>query len=336
MTKAQIEKRISQFNVIVDDLSEKIHKIGNASWDSIAETDETKAVRAFLIQKGAGIDYLNRRLAPLLKQDGRVVKTKNPKTGCKKPNGICELADLQTVFLYLDSDNEIRRIRCVLFQAKRKPNKGTHVIGAKDVKQRRLYDTCGGFSYVTGIEGKNGEDRRLPKGASRKRALQYLFVEPRPVIAITTPSDQGKGKSAEYGAHLFQFLKDKTGLKAETKKSAWGKIVWELMDRAAKTLEEDRKIKGKGVKGMLKAFNNFESHDTWCIDSGPCDDGYGVQLVIVWDGDIPPAEPQKIVRPKTPVKRVEVTVSSQKKKKIAEEEEELEEPEVVEVEREWS
>ena len=260
--------------------------------------------------------------------------TENPKSRSKTSTGDCELADLQAVFLYLDSGNEIRRMRCVLFQAKRKPNKGTHVIN--EPVQRQLYDECNGFSYVNNSVANAGEERRLPRGASRKKALQYLFVEPQPPTARTIPSAQKKGRTSEYGAHLFQFLKDKTGLNAGTRKSVWGQIVWELIDRAAKTLEEDRKIKGKGVKGMLKAFNNFESHDTWCIDSGPCDDGYGVQLVIVWDGDIPPAEPQKIVRPKTPVKRVEVTVSSQKKKKIAEEEEELEEPEVVEVEREWS
>ena len=264
MTKTEINARIAEFNVIVDDLSEKIHKVGNASWDQINETDETKAVRAFLTQKDAGIDYLNKKMARSLKKEGRVVKfaglflhgtpkvsgwTENPKSRSKTSTGDCELADLQAVFLYLDSGNEIRRMRCVLFQAKRKPNKGTHVIGAKDVKQRTLYDTCDGFRYVNNAVVAKGEDRRLPKGASRKRALQYLFVEPRPVIAITTPSDQGKGKSAEYGAHLFQFLKDKTGLKAESKTSAWGKIVWELMEGLAHTAYTDGKIKGPGVKG---------------------------------------------------------------------------------------
>lgn len=212
--------------------------------------------------------------------------------------------------------------------SERFPDKGTHVINER--VQRHLYDECQGFNYVNSTVGAAGEDRRLPKGAQRKRALQYLFVGPRPAITITTPSDQGKGKTSDYGEYLFHFLRDKTGLSAGTRKSAWGKIVWELIDRAAKTLEEDRKIKGPGVKAMLKAFNNFESHKTWCIDSGASDDGYGVQLVIVWDGDIPP-EPQKSVRPKTPV-RVKLT-KSQRKQKLAVEEDELETMEVEEPEK---
>ena len=92
----------------------------------------------------------------------------------------------------------------------------------------------------------------------------------------------------------------------------------------------DKKIRGPGIKGLLKAFNNFESHKTWCIDSGPSENGFGVQLVIVWDGEIPPAEPQVLPLSKTPVKKAKATVSRQKK--ITQGDEELEamkEPEVV-------
>ena len=333
MTPAQINARIAKFARIVEGKAEKIRQAGNDSWVPITEKGETKAVRAFLTQQGAGIDYLNRRLARFLKVDGRVVKFAGvflhgtPKvegwiqrSRRKTPTGICELADLQTVFLYLDSGNTIRQMRCVLFQAKRKPLKGARVV--KDPEQTQLYDTCDGFCYINNSVAKKGEERRLPKNASRKRALQYLFVEPRPVIAITTPSEQGKGTTSPYGDHLFQFLKDKTGLNAGTRKSAWGKIVWELVDRAVKTLKEDQKIKGTGVKGLLKAFNNFESHKTWCIDSGASDDGFGVQLVIVWDGGIPPSEPQEDVLPKVPVK-VKI-VKETPKQKVAVEEAEME------------
>ncbi len=44
-------------------------------------------------------------------------------------------------------------------------------------------------------------------------------------------------------------------------------------------------LKDSGIKKLFKAFNNLESHDTWCIDLGPPEDGDGVQLVIVWDGE---------------------------------------------------
>ena len=58
------------------------------------------------------------------------------------------------------------------------------------------------------------------------------------------------------------------------------------------------------------------------------------RLRSVTPGAIPPAEPQEIVLPKVPVKKVKVTLSRQKKKKIAVEDvEAMVELEVVEIER---
>ncbi len=216
MTKAQIKARISSFFAVVATEAERIRQVANGAWDQITEAHETAAVRAFLVQQGAGVDYMNRRLPQFLSKDGRVVKfagvflhgtpkvrgwTKN-KAGKKKLNGECELADLQTVFVYLDSGNTIRQMRCVLFQAKNQPG-ATQVIGNEDATQRSLYDDCDGFTYVNDTVGAGGEDRRLPKGSSRKRALQYLFVEPRPVITIPSPSSEGK--RADYGDHMYRF-----------------------------------------------------------------------------------------------------------------------------------
>lgn len=66
--------------------------------------------------------------------------------------------DLQTVFLYLDSGNTIRQMRCVLFQAKKKPTAGDHVIVHEDIKQRQLYDECDGFKYLTSAVGAKNEE----------------------------------------------------------------------------------------------------------------------------------------------------------------------------------
>ena len=274
MTKAQINARIAKFNSIVEGKAKKIRQAGNDSWAPIKKGNETARVRAFLTKRNAGIDYLNKNLADELSKDGRVVKfagvflhgtpkvngwTKNPK-GPKKLNGVCELADLQTIFVYLDSGNAIRQMRCVLFQAKLKADTGTHVID--EPVQRQLYDKCDGFNYVNNTVAEEGEERCLPKGTSRKKALQYLFVEHQPPTARTIPSAQKKGKTSEYGQHLFQFFSNKTGLNTGTKKSAWGKIAWELMEKVAGKLYTDKKLRGPGIKGLLKAFNNFESHKT--------------------------------------------------------------------------
>jgi hypothetical protein len=319
MTQTQITQRTAQFERVVKANAKKISELGNASWDPIKETTETPTIRAFLTKRGAGVDYLNRNLASLLSRNGRVVKfaglflhgtpmvkgwTMN-QAGKKQSNRDCELADLMTVFLYVDRNKAIKRMRCVMFQAKMQQSKGAHVVD--DPEQRKLYDECEGFDYINATVSTKGDSRILPKGASRKKALQFMFVEPRPVETRTIPSDKGKGRTLGYGDHLVNFLYGETGLKSDTKKNAWGKIVWELMEKMASQIYSDNKIKGPGIQDVLNHFNSFENHDTWCINEGQADEGFGVQLVIVWDGDIPETQAQVQTLPKTPVKKIKVS-----------------------------
>jgi len=78
------------------------------------------------------------------------------------------------------------------------------------------------------------------------------------------------------------------------------------MEKMGAGFYTDGKTKGPGVQDVLTHFNSFESHKTWCIDGGPSESGFGVQLVIVWDSDIGAAEPQTSTLPKIPVKVVKV------------------------------
>ena len=90
------------------------------------------------------------------------------------------------------------------------------------------------------------------------------------------------------------------------------------MEKMAAEVYTDGKIKGPGIQDVLNHFNSFENHDIWCINEGQADEGFGVQLVIVWDGDIPEAQAQVQTLPKTPVKKIKVSVTP------AKEEDELE------------
>ena len=317
MTPKQITQRISQFERVVKASASKISAIGNKSWEPIDETTETTTIRAFLTKKGAGVDYLNRNLAKHLSKDGRVVKFAGlflhgtpmvkgwTKTiaGKKKHNRACELSDLMTIFLYLDRNKTIKRMRCVMFQAKMQASKGAHVV--EDKEQRKLYDECDGFDYVNATVATKGDSRSLPKGHSRKKAMQFMFVEPRPVVTRTIPSAKDKGKTFDYGDHLVQFLGGKSGQKSDKKSSVWGKIVWELMEKMASQVYSDKKIRGPGVQGVLDHFNSFESHDTWTIDEGRSENGFGVQLMIVWDGEIPEEQTQVQTKPKVPVMNIQ-------------------------------
>lgn len=317
MTPKQINQRIAQFERVVKASASKISAIGNKSWEPIDETTETTTIRAFLTKKGAGVDYLNRNLARLLSKNGRVVKfaglflhgtpmvkgwTKTS-TGKRKHNRACELSDLMTIFLYLDRNKSIKRMRCVMFQAKMQASNGAHVV--EDKEQRKLYDECDGFDYVNATVTTQGDSRSLPRAPSRKKALQFMFVEPRPVDTRTIPSAKGKGQTFGYGDHLVRFLSGKTGLKSDSKKSAWGKIVWELMENMASQVYSDKMIKGPGVQGVLDHFNSFENHENWIIDEGQSANGFGVQLMIVWDGDMTDEQTQVQTKPKVPAVNIQ-------------------------------
>jgi|GEM_PF-7132541 len=178
MTKTQIDQRITDFEKLVNRHAKKISEIGNASWDPIKESTETPAIRAFLTKKGAGIDYLNMKIARLLSTNGRVVKFaglflhgtpmvrgwKRTKSGTKQPiSGDCELADLMTVFLYVDSNKTIKRMRSVMFQAKKNASKRGHIVD--DPEQRKLYDECEGFNYCN-------------ESISKKETVEYCLKVP--------------------------------------------------------------------------------------------------------------------------------------------------------------
>ncbi len=326
MTQLQITQRIDQFERVVKAHAKKIAAIGNKSWIPIKESTETPTIRAFLTKKGAGVDYLNRNLASLLSKNGRVVKFAGlflhgtPMvqgwTTNKASKRNCELADLMTVFLYVDKSKTIKRMRSIMFQAKMTASNGAHVVD--DLEQRKLYDECDGFEYVNATVAKKGDSRKLPKGASRKKALQFMFVEPRPVETRTIPSAKDKGVTLGYGDHLVSFLGGKTGLESDTKKYAWGKIVWELMEKMGDKFHTDGMIKGPGIQDVLNHFNSFENHDVWSIDEGQSDKGFGVQLMIVWDGNMTEGETQFKTLPKVPVKKVKIPVTPAKIEELEE------------------
>jgi hypothetical protein len=210
----------------------------------------------------------------------------SPKGPPNKSEKRCELGDLQTLFLYLDRDKNLCQARSVIFQAKLKPHSGSHVIDHP--QQRALYDDCESFEYATVLPG---ETRRLPDGHFRERALQYIFVDEEPVSVRTIPSEVGQGASESYGEHLLRFLNDSTGLDVPPDKGAtsdWGRIVWDMIENVAKEVTSRKLIRNSGLRGLLDHFNHFEDHETFTIDTTNGenlrhDEGFGVQLIIVWD-----------------------------------------------------
>ena len=310
--------RISAFQSYVNSHCEEIRAAGLAAWKNVTAKSEVPRVREYLINPGCGTDYLNKNLAKELSTAGRVVKFASiflhakpmvfgwkdvPSSPPANGKGTCELGDLQTLFLYLDKNKTLCQARSVIFQAKMLPETGSYVIDTE--AQRKLYDQCGGFRYRS-ILGK--ADRKLPSGHLRERALQYLFVEESQLRARTIPADIDKGAFVDCGEHLFRFLNDSTGLDVTCepdKQTEWSNIVWDMVDHVANQTVHKEKIgtltglkSGKetghprhsGLNGLLDYFNCFENYDQYSLksDGGSSteDEGFGLQLVIVWDGGL--------------------------------------------------
>ncbi len=296
-------QRISDFIEHVNRHQSDVRSLGNEAWTNTPSTGEVEIIRQFLSRRDCGTAFLNETLTRILNTNGWVVKFASVflhqmpmVTGWKELGATrertkkllskrCELGDLQTLFIYVTADKVVCQMRSVIFQAKLRPENGKHVIDHSF--QRTLYDECEGFRYETVLPGK---DRRLPVGPIRERALQYLFVGEKPPRARTIPANTGMGAFMDYGEHLLRFLNDATGLEVLPRSddsAGWNRIVWDMIDKVAQEITSRGMPRNEGLKPILDYFNSFESHETFYVgpkESG--DEGFGIQLIIVWDSQL--------------------------------------------------
>ena len=298
-TRLNSSQRISDFVGHVNRHQEEIRTAGTEAWVRAPTTGEVAIIQKFLSDPQCGSAYLNRELAPVLSQNGWVVKFASvfvhqmpmvvgwtEQGGArKKLSGRCELGDLQTLFVYLAADKTVCQIRSVVFQAKLAPATGDYVIENKI--QRQLYDECDGFTYETVC---SGERRQFPSGTDRARALQYLFVQERPVQARTIPARASEGAFVEFGEHLLRFLNDATGLEVRThatKGKDWHHLVWDMIEYVANQVTTAGVTRNEGLRNLLDCFNSFEDHRISYLGPNEArEGGFGLQLVIVWDGEL--------------------------------------------------
>jgi hypothetical protein len=319
---ATSRQRVSDFLEHVNKQQAKIRTLGDKAWLKTPSTGEVEIIRQFLSKPDCGTALLNRELTPLLSRNGWVVKfasiflhqkpkvegwkesTRGPTSKRVSLGKNCELGDLQTIFLYLTSDKTVVKIRSVVFQAKVKPMTVDYVI--KDRIQRQLYDVCEGFKYES-LQAK--ADRRLPSGPNRVRALQYLFVGKKPVRARTLPADIALGAFVGFGEHLLRFLNDSTGLEVRPEpddSQGWNRIVWDMIEEVAKSVTSKGMPRNEGLRAVLNHFNSFENHDIFYVGSDQAtNDGFGVQLVIVWDSRLGRRSTETVQVPKLLLKIAE-------------------------------
>jgi hypothetical protein len=297
-TATAIKQRISDFQEHINRNQDRIRDLGTKAWENTSDEDEVEIVRQYLRQKDCGTVFLNENLAkPILSTSGWTVKFasiflhQKPKViGWKKsqvlhqPEKACELGDLQTIFVYVDANRVVQKIRSVIFQAKLKPTKGDYVI--EDQFQRRLYDDCDGFRYQSIA---NGASRDLPRGSNRDRALQYLFVAEKPVRTRTIPSNEPGGAMMRFGEHLVRFLNDSTGLEIlpeDKTGTGWNRIFDDIVEEVAREVTSYNMRRNEGLDALLGLFNNFADSDAYYLEVGPeSDPGFGIQFVIVSDDE---------------------------------------------------
>ena|GEM_PF-1986006 len=300
-------QRISDFQHHVNSHAVEIRKAADDAWSKInLAQPEPQIIYDFLKDTKGGTGYLNRELGKLLSVGGRIVKFasiflhQKPKvkgvigrtSNAKGIGGVCELGDLQLLFLYISANKAICQCRSTIFQAKIKPSTGSHVIDHLD--QRRLYDQCFGFVYQTVL---TGEQRCLPWGKpERERALQYLFIGQRPIQSRLIPSDQNQGAFVDFGELILRFLNDSTGYGVTARPSAgrnWSRIVLDQIDNVAKTAFGHQGDRNSALKSILNQFNNFDDPKEFFLEVPPSEatesaGGIPMLLIIVSDGELGP------------------------------------------------
>ena len=295
-----LNQRIADFKGLVAANHSAITSAADIAWNLVTSTGEVKRVTDFLTCADMGIHHLNKELPKLFSNNGFELKFAailvhkkpivRPLRDFEKatvvpgvtPNP--ELGDLNTIFLFLDGEKNVRSARSILSQAKLKRASDEEAISQNH--QKYLYDKAEGFQYVNG-QYKDA-NRRLPLASQRRRGLHYLFVSETPVSYSPVPSDAPA--FAPWSQSLYQILLDAEGVilaAGRARGSGWSKINEDLVH----VFKNDAKLKANNLAALASWFNNFGDPDHWFADASEELVGINTLLIIVRDKKLKPAEP---------------------------------------------
>lgn len=267
-----------------------IRQLIDQSWTGITKTHEIPALKDYLSKSGVGVDFLNAKLSPLLNSPQFHVKFAG--VFChKKPivqrtvtsisanagdTAGCELGDLLTLFVLLDSTDKLQYLSGSLFQAKVKQR-----LDSKS--QRYLYDDDADFVLPANL---GGHTRLMPKySEGRGRALRYLILNSghhNPVVGCRhTPWNTDY--QPRWSTYLYGLLAGYEGLTVRgrmpsSKKNAWELIVDDLLGVAAK-VPAGKPPRGTDIAVQVATghFNSFLDSSVSCVNT----DEEGVSILMV-------------------------------------------------------
>lgn len=270
----------------------------DASWKGIDRSNEVTALKSYIFSKDKGIDFLNKKLA--LQVNNNRFHLKFAGIFCHKKPTVqrsatsqkinpgdtpgCELGDLLTLFVLLDSNDKLHHLSGSLFQAKVHQK-------LDSVSQRHLYDSDEDYVLPAYL---GGHTRQLPKYASgRARALRYLILKPAPpnsfVSCRHTPWDADY--QPRWSIYLDSLLAGSEGLTARTNSTVvdapWSTMVDDLLSVASK-VPTRKPPRGTDVAVQIATgqFNDFSEHQVWNAESQEFGASVFMAIVHQHDGDL--------------------------------------------------
>ena len=295
-------QRVTEFYSMVTSQHHLITSIVDAAWVSVTSTGELPRLREFLTQPSKGVHYINGRLPPLFAAQGYEVKLASILVH-QKPivvplkdydenvaadvSSNPELGDLNLVFLFLDSQKNVRLARSILYQAKTARVSNEEAI--HPAHQKYLYDRAPGFRYLNGH--LKDQTRRLPVAQGRRRGLHYLFVSESPTFSSPVPSH--RPAYIKWSESFFRLLIDAEGVglaAARPSGAGWSKINQDLVS----LFENDSALKAHNLGELASWFNDFKDPNHWHAFAGEGSVGVNTLFVIVRDTELPPRKPVQL------------------------------------------
>lgn len=248
-----------------------------ASWNGINfNLTEPQIIKKYLLDKGVGVDYLNKNLAPILRHSSYEVKfasvfihqkpiiTRHTSAInlCNGDTPGCELGDLLVVFCLLDK-NKVPLFRsAVILQAKKDRTLTSQ-------SQKCLYDSDTIFFMPKRVYSNsvvNVPERYLPDySQGRTKALHYLILDKLPSLRQVPWSS-----NLEYlwKHFLHRILIGDLGLPFENVNNTipdWNCILHDLLN-IGQGIIPSRINRGNALEDIVNLFNDFNEYDKYSLE----------------------------------------------------------------------
>lgn len=274
-----------------------ILKSFSKSWNNInISQSEPYIIHDYIISKASGIKYLNKTIPPVFRNYGFIVKfagvfihqkpiIQRKNTACAPRRRNCELGDLLTLFLFVDSSKNILLKKAFISQAK-KNQKNIHLKNC----QTCLYEKEQEFTYYR-FKTLNGAIRRLPTYPKRYFSLNYLILSTNKNIIdpfIIPPSFFEFTCKFKWNFVLFNTLIGCYGLNfGNNSGNGWSKIIWDLINVTGSSLFGKRGHRANYLNELLNYFNDFDNYEkTFLETEDEYSEGIPMLLIIIQDKEI--------------------------------------------------